>query len=165
VLPDRLRRGLSVRGAMAVTTRVAVGALAGACLSALARAQAPTLLNEDFDCYQPGALVSTLGAWEIWPGGADATIAGSAGSSGACSLQLERRAAVVHQFRGYYGRRVTLRAMMFVPAASRGLRAYVVALNQYDAGGPDTSWSMQVELGADGGAGFVKLRPSGEQAA
>lgn len=147
---------------MAAITRAAVGILAGACLAAPARAQAPTLLNEGFDCYQPGALISTLGAWEIWPGGADAAIAGGAGSSGACSLQLGRRAAVVHQFRGYYGRRVMLRAMVFIPAASRGLRAYAITLNQYDGGGPETSWSMQVEL--DAAAGLVKVRPSGESA-
>ncbi len=125
-----------------------------------AGAQTPTTLNEDFDCYPSGAAVSTLGGWELWPGGADAVISGEQAFGGAGSLQLRARSDIVHRFSGYYRQRLTCRMMLYIPSSSRDLSAHIIALNEYDGGGPGTNWSMRIEI--DGAAGLLTAHARGD---
>jgi hypothetical protein len=135
----------------------AAGAVVMAAGAAVGQA---THLNDDFDCYQPGDAISTLAAWELWPGAEEAYISDEQAFSGANSLHLDRAGAdVVHQFSGYGGKRITYRAMTYVPSDSVGLQAYLIALNMYDGGGAATVWSTQVKF--DAAAGVLEAQWSG----
>src|SRR5690606_5699712 len=95
-----------------------------ACTASPALAQ--TALHDNFDCYEPGAPISTLGAGEWWSGGEEGYITSERAFSRPNSLWLERQYAdVVHQFRGLSGR-LTFSLRMYVPRESVGLEAYIL---------------------------------------
>jgi hypothetical protein len=124
-------------------TAAAVAAFVGVA----AGARAGDSLNEDFDCYPTGAGISAQPGWELWPMGDDGVITDTFAFSGSNSLSLPfPRTDVLRRFSGFGGGQVVFRVMTYVPRMAPAMQAYIIALNQYDGGGPATSWSMQVRF-------------------
>lgn len=115
----------------------------GAGVAAPAAGQSP--LNEDFDCYQPGAAASSLPGWELWPDGAEGFVTVDQAFSGSNSLHLNLNTDVVRRVE-FRDNPVTFSLMTYVPSESVGLEGYVIALSAYDGAGPGTAWSMQVKF-------------------
>ena len=114
--------------------------------------QLPVPLHDDFDVYRPGDPISTLSGWELWPGGLEAVIADERAFSGPNSLHLHQQGAdVVHRLTGYESVDARFSMMLYISSASRDLEGYVIALSQYDGGGPGTEWTIQVKVDATAG--------------
>jgi len=103
-------------------------------------------LDEGFESYSVGAGVTSMGGWELWPGGFDATVtdaqAASGTNSGDWSLTF---IDVVHQFADITSGKVTFSSQMYIPSSS-DVVYYMIALNRYDGGGAFTNWSIQVQF-------------------
>ncbi|MFG0286473.1 MAG: hypothetical protein ACF8R7_18825 [Phycisphaerales bacterium JB039] len=104
-------------------------------------------LSEDFEGYPLGAGVSTMGGWELWPGGGDALVTDAQAASGTQSGDWAVPFIdVVHQFSGLSSGQLTFSAMTYMDSAAVDIVYYMIALNQYDGGGAATNWSMQVKF-------------------
>ncbi|MFG0286398.1 MAG: hypothetical protein ACF8R7_18445 [Phycisphaerales bacterium JB039] len=133
--------------------QIATFALAAAVATAPALAQRS--LNDSFECYQPGDLISQQPGWELWfdPPGHDAVVTHDLSFSGSQSLQLHQAGTDVLRRVSYKSERVIFRAMTYVPSTSQGLTGYVLALGMYEP--PWFFHSMTVEF--DSGASTVTV--------
>lgn len=123
-------------------------------------APATESVNEDFDCYQPGAAASSLPGWELWPDAEDAFVTGELAFSGGASLHLDRVGVDVVRLVDFREIPVTVSVMTYVPSSSVDLEGYVLGLSSYDGGGPGTWWAMQVKF--DVSLGLLEAQYSGE---
>lgn len=136
---------------------------AGAAPAAPAGAQLGPV-NDDFDCYDPGAAVSPLPGWEPWtsfPGFAEAFISDDQAFSGTNSLLLNQ--ALAHGVRrfDFESVPVTVRLMTYVPADSSGLKAWISLFAWEDEFGPPL---VAMTADFDASAGKVEFPGTGEVA-
>jgi hypothetical protein len=104
-------------------------------------------LDEGFESYAVGAGVTSMGGWELWPGGLDATVTDAQAASGTKSGNWSTTVIdVVHQFSGITSGKVTFSAQTYIPSSS-DVVYYMIALNGYDGGATSlTNWSIQVQF-------------------
>ncbi|MFI4883022.1 MAG: hypothetical protein ACIAQU_10605, partial [Phycisphaerales bacterium JB064] len=113
-----------------------------------------TLIDDDFESYDVGSVLTGQGGWDVWPGGADATITDAQAASGtksffANSLETD----MIYRMRDGSGAPIaqsgqwTFTCQTFMSSAAIG-DFYVLLLNQFNDTDPGSSnWSMQLRLG------------------
>ncbi len=107
------------------------------------------VVDEDFEAYSVGQGVSTMGDWEIWPGGTqDAIVSDAFASSGTKSSDWSFTGAdVIQVFSGLTSGQYTLSVNTYVPTGSAG-SYYIIGINTWGGTGTaaDTMWSLQVHF-------------------
>lgn len=114
-----------------------------------------TLIDDDFESYALDSILTGQGGWDLWPGGADATVSDDQAASGTqCFKANEFEVDMVYRMRDGGGVPIaqsgqwTFSCQTYMSSAAVG-DFYVLLLNTYfDADpGAGSNWSMQVRMG------------------
>jgi len=143
-----------------------IACVVAACgLAAPTRAQ--TLLDDDFESYDLGSVLTGQGGWDLWPGGVDAIVDDEQVLSGSQSfLAPEAFTDMIFRMRDGSGMPIAtsgqwmLTTHVYMPSDTGLGEFFVILLNTYvDADPGSSNWSMQLRM--DSLAGIVESQFDG----
>ncbi len=113
-----------------------------------------TLIDDDFESYALDSILTGQGGWDVWPGGADATVSNDQAASGTqCFKANEFEVDMIYRMRDGSGTPIatsgqwTFSCQTYMSSSAVG-DFYVLLLNQFNDADPAMSnWSMQVRFG------------------
>ena len=113
------------------------------------------LIDDDFESYAVGSLLTGQGGWDLWPGGFDAIVVDDEACSGTKAFgATSPNVDMIFRMRDDTGAPIaqsgqwTFTAKVFMPSSGAPGNFYVLLLNTYNDPDPGTSnWSMQVRFG------------------
>ncbi|UYV13975.1 MAG: hypothetical protein NCW75_06710 [Phycisphaera sp.] len=113
-----------------------------------------TLIDDDFESYALDSILTGQGGWDLWPGGADATVSNDQAASGSQSFKAnDFEVDMIYRMRDGAGVPIaqsgqwTFTCQTYMSSSAIG-DFYVLLLNTYNDADPGNSnWSMQLRLG------------------